>query len=160
MAEITLCNTFSHFRDRFGRPLADGETVSKHAAVRFPSASVLHLISRFGCSGRRRWTVRCAVPCMAPVGWTKVTQPCCLNHFVPHRQEVVITEDENAVRGVSMGESYCRQGQALAPRTVQLDRVDGRICFGPQRSVFWVKKQLMTGADSLNMNLDVSSLSG
>ena len=48
----------------------------------------------------------------------------------------------------------------LATGTVQLDRVVGRMCFGPQRSAFLVKKHLMTGADSLQGNLDVSSLNG
>ena len=63
-------------------------------------------------------------------GRTKSPQPCCLDHLVPRHQEVVITEVENAFRGVSRAESCCRQGQALAPGTVQLDCVVGRICLG------------------------------
>ena len=68
-----------------------------------------------------------------------------------------MTEVEDAFRGASMAESCCSQGQALPPRTVQLDCVVGCICFGPQWSVLWVKKHLVTGADSLFKNLDVSS---
>ena len=121
--------------------------VSKHAAVRFPPASVLYLLSCSGAQGGvdGRSTVPCHVThqCLC-----KVSQPCCL-HFVPHHREVVITEVENAFRGGSKAESCCRQGQALQPETVQLDRVVGRTCFGPQRSVFQVKKHLMTGADAL-----------
>ena len=115
-------------------------------------------LSVFGYPGRRRWTVRCAVHMYGTSGWIK--SPCRLDHFAPHHQEVVKTEVEDAFRGVSMAESCCSQGQALAPGTVQLDRVVGRICFGLQRPVFWVKKHLITGADSLYRNLDVSSLNG
>ena len=133
--------------------------VSKHTAVRFPSASVLYLLP---CSGTQGGVDgRSAVPCHVWHQWLdRVSQPCRLDHFAPRHQEVVITEVEDAFRGVSMAESCCSQWQALAPGTVQLDRVVGRICFGPQRSVFWVKKHLMTGADSLKRNLDVSSLNG
>ena len=133
--------------------------ISKHAAVRFPSASVLYFLSYSGAQGRVDG--RSAVPCHVRHQWMdKVSQPCRLDHFAPHHDEVVINEVEDAFRGVSVAESCCRQGQALAPGTVQLDRVVGRRCFGPQRSVFWVKKHLMAGADSLYKKLNVSSLDG
>ena len=120
--------------------------VSKHAAV--PSAPVLSLLP---CSGTQCGVDgRTAVPSNVWHQWLdKISQPCRLGHFAPHHQEIVITGVEDAFRGVSMAESCCSQRQALAPGTAQLDRVVGRICFGPQRSVFQVKKHLMTGADSL-----------
>ena len=81
-------------------------------------------------------------------GLDEIPQLRQLDNFVPHYQEVVIAEVECTFHGVSMGEGCCCQGQALA-RTVQLDRAVGCISFGPQWSVFWVKKHLVTGADSL-----------
>ena len=144
---VSRCQTV----ERFVEPCS--LLVSKHAAVRFPSALVLYLLSCLG--GQGGVDGRSAVPCHVWHQWLdNVSQPCRLDHFAPRHHEVVITKAEDAFRGVFMAERCC------APGTVQLDRVVGRICFGPQRSVFWVKKHLMTVADSLFWNLDVSSLNG
>ena len=66
-------------------------------------------------------------------GWMK---------FPNTTKEVVIVEVECTFRGVSMGEGCCCQG------------------FGPQWSVLWVMKHLVTGADSLYRNLSVPAQNG
>ena len=73
--------------------------VSKHAAVHR-----LHLLS---CSGGQGGVDgRSAVPCHVWHQWLdNVSQPCRLDHSAPHHQEVVITEAEDAFRGVFMAES-------------------------------------------------------
>ena len=78
-------------------------------------------------------------------GWIKSPNLVAAITLLHTYQEVVIIEVEDTFRGVSMAESCCSQGQALAPGIVQLDRVVGRICFGHQWSVFWVKKHLLGG---------------
>ena len=90
----------------------------------------------------------------------EVHQFCCLDHFVPDQQVVVIAEVEHTFRGVSVGESCCCQGPALAPSTIQLDRLVGRLRLGPQWSVLWEKKHSEPGADSLCGNMNVSSQNG
>ena len=55
-------------------------------------------------------------------GWMKFT----------HHQAAVMVEAEAPFCAVSTAEACCSQGEALAPDTVQLDRVVDRMYFGLQ----------------------------
>ena len=72
----------------------------------------------------------------------------------------MLAEVEYTFRGVSSGESCCCQGQALGPKTKQLNSVVARVRLGSQWSVLWVKKHLERGVDSLYGNPHVSSQNG
>ena len=75
--------------------------VSKHAAIGLPPALILHLLSREGAKGSVDG--RSAVSCQVRhQGLDEILQPCHIDHFAPHYQEVVIVEVEPAFSGFSM----------------------------------------------------------
>ena len=117
--------------------------VSKHAAIGLPPASILYLLSREGT--QNSVDGRSAVSRQVRhQGLDEILQPCHIDHFVPHYQEVVIVEVEAAFCGFSMAEDCCSQGQALARGSVQDDRIVGRMSFGLQWSVSWLKTHSVT----------------
>ena len=116
--------------------------VSNHAAVGLPPTSICYLLSCPTKQGRRRWEVRCVVPCtVLRAGENPATSYC-----IPRHQEAVIVEVECTYPGDSEAEGCCYQ--------VQLDRIVSSICIGPQWSALCIKKRLVTVAGSPYTNLN------